>query len=82
MTNFTAFEVYCTEDKFWAMHECFNDELECNQRMAHVAKAYPDAFNPEVFKVKASNRSVTFFVKTDDAYSMEFANHMVRCWNK
>jgi len=77
MTNFAAFEVYCTEDKFWAMHDCFDDV-----RNPDTFKDFPEDSTPNAVKVKANNRSVTFSVDADDAFTMAWANFMVDCWNK
>jgi hypothetical protein len=85
MTNFTAFEVYCTEDKFWAVNEFFCDHVECDERFADVKEQYAD-HDVEVYNVKyksdRNRHSVKFAVRSDHAYSMMFANFMVDCWNK
>lgn len=85
MTKFAAFEVFCTEDKFWAVQECFSDLVECDERLANFATFYTDD-EVEVFNVKVpvegKRHSVKFSVKQDDSYSMLFANYMVDCWNK
>jgi hypothetical protein len=77
MTDFTTFEVHCTEDKFWAMHDCFDDV-----RDPDTFKHFPEDSSPNAVKVKASNRSVTFSVDANDAFTMAWANFMVACWNK
>ena len=77
MTKFATFEVFCTEDKFWAMHD--GAMHDCNP---DTFKDFPEDSTPNAVKVKFSNRSVTFSVDTNDAVTMAWANFMVNCWNK
>lgn len=76
MTDFATFEVFCTEDKFWAMHDCYSDVCGRNEDFSQNEREVT------TFNVKSNRRSVTFSVNTNDAYSMEFAADMTRRWNK
>lgn len=76
MTDFATFEVFCTADKFCAMHDCYSDVCERNEDFAENER------HVKTFNVRFNRRSVTFSVNTNDAYSMEFAADMTRRWNK
>ena len=74
MTDFTTFQVFCTEDKFWAMHDCFSDVCERNEDFSENEREV------RTFNVSFTHNYVTFSVDTNDAFSMEFAAHMMRSW--
>ncbi len=74
--TYQTFTVRCTQDKFEAVRDCFDDVCE-NPKFSNRSQCWTVTTSREKF----DSRTTSFRVRTDDEYSMEFANFMVARWS-